>query len=124
MQKDVYFGLQRGTEVLGEINREMGGLERVERMMEDTVEAREEQRRIGEALAGGLSNMEEDEVEDELEAMEREGKEEVKLPDVPDKTVVGEGVLPDVPSTEVGEEEREKRRKERAKGRRVALEAT
>ncbi|RMZ84218.1 hypothetical protein DV738_g641, partial [Chaetothyriales sp. CBS 135597] len=30
VQKDVYFGLQRGTEVLREINREMGGLQAVQ----------------------------------------------------------------------------------------------
>ena len=119
MQKDVYFGLQRGTEVLKEINREMGGLEKVERMMEDSEEAREEQRRIGEALAGGLSNMEEDEVEEEMERMEKE-----VLPEVPRETVVGEGAMPDVPVGEVGEEEREKRRKERARERRVAMEAS
>ena len=119
MQKDVYFGLQRGTEVLKEINKEMGGLEGVERLMEDTAEAREEQERIGEALAGGLSNLEEDEVEDELEEMENE-----ILPDAPQKTIVSDGAMPEVPTGQVGEEEKEKRRKERARERRVAMEAT
>jgi charged multivesicular body protein 6 len=77
---------------------------------------------ISEALAGQMSNEDEDEVEDELEAMEQE-IEGVKMPDAPTNTVVGEGVLPDVPSTLAEEEARQQRQKERAKARRVALEA-
>lgn len=105
VQKDVLFGLQRGTEVLKMINKEMGGVTAVERMMEDNAEARREQEEISEALAGQLSNQEEDEVEDELEALQREV----------------EGVhLPDAPQTEL---EREQKQKERAKQRRMQLEA-
>lgn len=51
--------------------------------------------------------------------MERD-VEGVKMPDVPNKTVIGEGGLPDVPAAV---EERQQRQKERAKARRVALEA-
>ena len=65
-----------------------------------------------------MSNEDEDEVEDELEAIERE-EQGVKMPDVPKKTIIGEGVLPDVPTSV---EERQQRQKERAKARRVALE--
>ncbi len=43
VQKDVVFGLQRGTEVLREIHREMGGLERVEMILGESAEAREYQ---------------------------------------------------------------------------------
>lgn len=39
VQKDVLFGLQQGTSVLKEIHKEMGGLERVEQLLEDTAEA-------------------------------------------------------------------------------------
>ncbi|RMD39305.1 hypothetical protein DV735_g5826, partial [Chaetothyriales sp. CBS 134920] len=126
VQKDVYFGLQRGTEVLREINAEMGGLQAVEKLMDDTAEARAEQERIGAALAGGLTNDEEDEVEDELDALQREVVVVPPLPDVPLRTVVAEGSLPDVPTTEVTaaavetEEDRERRRKARARERRVA----
>ena len=69
-----------------------------------------------------MSNEDEDEVEDELEAMQRE-VEGVKMPDAPKKTVIGEGDLPDAPLSINEEEERQQRRKERAKARRVALEA-
>ncbi len=39
MQKDVVFGLQQGTKVLGEIHREMGGIENVEKLMGETADA-------------------------------------------------------------------------------------
>lgn len=114
VQKDVVYGLQRGTEVLKTINREMGGLAAVEKMMEDSTEARREQEEISEALAGRLSNQEEDEVEDELEALERE-VEGVQLPNAPDQEP-----LPSVPENDL---EREQRRKERARQRRAELQA-
>jgi charged multivesicular body protein 6 len=124
VQKDVYFGLQQGTEVLKMINLEMGGLEGVEKMMGETEEARRYQQEISEALAGQMSNEEEDEVEDELEALERE-VEGVKMPNVPNNTVVSEDTLPEVPQTEVErEQERLQKQKDRAKQRRVALEAS
>lgn len=124
VQKDVLFGLQRGTEVLKQINKEMGGLAAVERMMEDSAEARRQQEEISEALSGQLSNAEEDDVEDELEALEREVvglKDDMKLPTAPQGSVLVEGDLPEAPrETEL---EREQRRKERAKQRRAQLEA-
>lgn len=39
MQKDVVFGLQQGTKVLGEIHKEMGGIEHVEKLMGETADA-------------------------------------------------------------------------------------
>lgn len=39
VQKDVVFGLQQGTNVLAEIQREMGGLDKVEQLMGETAEA-------------------------------------------------------------------------------------
>lgn len=119
VQKDVVFGLQRGTEVLKMINREMGGLAAVEKMVEDNAEARREQQEISEALAGQLSNQEEDDVEDELEALERE-IEGVKLPDAPNKTVLGAGDLPNIPETEL---ELAQKQKERAQRRKLQMEA-
>ncbi|KEF56027.1 uncharacterized protein A1O9_07608 [Exophiala aquamarina CBS 119918] len=124
VQKDVVFGLQQGTQVLNMIHKEMGGLEGVEKMMADTEEARRYQEEISEALAGQMSNEDEDEVEDELEAMEREVTGVNVLPDAPNKTIVGEGILPEVPKTELElEQDRLQKQKERARQRRVALEA-
>ena len=120
VQKDVLFGLKQGTQVLNMIHKEMGGLEGVEKMMGETEEARKYQEEISEALAGQMSNEDEDEVEDELEALE---KEVIGLPDPPNKTIIGEGTLPEVPTTELSVEEKLQKQKDRAKQRRVALEA-
>ena len=40
IQKDVLYGLQQGNSVLKEINREMGGIENVEKLMEESADAR------------------------------------------------------------------------------------
>lgn len=153
VQKDVLYGLQQGTQVLQQIHKEMGGLEAVEKLMGESADARAYQevssphpeellysevqwklrerflimrlwsQEISQALAGQMSNEDEDEVEDELEAMER-AEEGVKMPSVPQKTVIGENGLPDVPTLVANnQEERQQRQRERAKARRVALEA-
>ena len=70
-----------------------------------------------------MSNEDEDEVEDELEAMEREATGEVQMPVAPQGTVIAEGDLPEVPTEAEQEQERLRRQKERAKARRVALQA-
>ena len=72
MQKDVVFGLQQGTSVLKQIHAEMGGVENVEKLMGENEEARHYQREISDMLAGQMSNQDEDEVEDELDALEAE----------------------------------------------------
>ncbi|KAF1919920.1 charged multivesicular body protein-like protein 6 [Ampelomyces quisqualis] len=72
VQKDVLFGLQQGTGVLKEIHKEMGGMENVEKLLADNEEARAYQEEISELLANKMSNQDEDEVEDELEALEAE----------------------------------------------------
>lgn len=119
VQKDVLYGLSQGNEVLKQIHKEMGGLEAVEKLMEETEEARRYQQEVGEMLAGGLSNMEEDEVEDELEALEVQ-QAKVDLPEAPSGTVIGEGTLPDAPQTAL---EKDQKRKERARERKRVLEA-
>jgi hypothetical protein len=82
---------------------------------------------ISEALAGQMSNEDEDEVEDELERMEKEAN-AAKLPEVPSQPLGREEVqnetLPDVPASITSEDsERLQKQKERAKARRVALHA-
>ncbi len=105
VQKDVVFGLQQGTKVLKEIHKEMGGVENVEKLIGESEEAQAYQRvcallwqcykietnlwqEISEMLAGRMSNQDEDEVEDELEALEAEIS-GVKLPDVPSQELEG-----------------------------------
>ncbi|KAL2160045.1 hypothetical protein VTH06DRAFT_1700 [Thermothelomyces fergusii] len=88
IQKDVFFGLQQGTKVLKEIQAEMGGIENVEKLMGETAEAIAYQQEVSEIIGGRISVQEEEEVEDELAALEAEvaRKEETvqRLPSVPD----------------------------------------
>ncbi|RMX73085.1 hypothetical protein D0869_13961 [Hortaea werneckii] len=114
VQKDVVFGLQQGTSVLKEIHKEMGGLDKVEMIMGESAEARAYQEEINDMLGGKMSNQDEDDVEDELEAMEREANGKTatnNLPDAP--SGVMEGELPDVPS-ETPEQKAKRRREARA----------
>ncbi|KAK4236162.1 charged multivesicular body protein 6 [Achaetomium macrosporum] len=102
IQKDVLFGLQQGTKVLKEIQREMGGIENVEKLMGETAEAIAYQREIGEILAGRMSNQDEEEVEDEIAALEAEvarseSGQRIQLPNVPDTQL---------PAQKVGDETR------------------
>ena len=104
VQKDVMYGLQQGTAVLKQIHAEMGGIERVEKLLEENAEARAYEKEISDMLGGQLSNQEEDDVEDELEVMTREVEgPAVQVPD-----------LPDIPQTEL---DAERERKERARAR-------
>ncbi|KOS21886.1 Charged multivesicular body protein 6 [Escovopsis weberi] len=106
IQKDVVFGLQRGTKVLSEIHAEMGGLENVERLMGETADAIAYQKEIGEMLGSRITVQEEEEVEDELAALEAEmaGAGPQRLPTVPHAQIP-------VPAREPEREER------RAEGR-------
>lgn len=105
IQKDVVFGLQQGTKVLNEIHAEMGGLENVEKLMGDSAEAIAYQnvsfeasqdpgskqkliwyrrtQEISDMLGGRISNHDEDEIEDELRALEAELQRQEPLPNVP-----------------------------------------
>ncbi|KAL3422446.1 snf7 family protein [Phlyctema vagabunda] len=108
VQKDVVFGLQQGTSVLQEIHKEMGGIDHVEKLMGETAEAIAYQQEVSDMLGGRISNHDEDEVEDELEALEAE------LNGIP---------LPEVPTNELPSKERAKaREREREEQReRVAM---
>ncbi|KAF4990055.1 hypothetical protein FGRMN_8720 [Fusarium graminum] len=84
IQKDVIFGLQQGTKVLKEIHAEMGGIENVEKLMGETADAIAYQQEVSDMLGGRISNHDEQEVEDELEALEAElATPTQRLPSVP-----------------------------------------
>ena len=110
MQKDVVFGLQQGTSVLKQIHAEMGGIKNVEKILEDNADARAYQREISDMLAGQLSNADEDEVEDELETMERDVNGPVLEPD-------SKITLPDAPQAEISSLTADQTEAERAKAR-------
>lgn len=50
VQKDVLYGLQQGTQVLQTINKEMGGIDAVERLIGESEEARAYQEVSGDQL--------------------------------------------------------------------------
>ncbi|KAI1187753.1 charged multivesicular body protein 6 [Nemania serpens] len=106
IQKDIVFGLQQGTRVLREIHAEMGGIEHVEKLMGETADAIAYQKEVSEMLGGRITNQDEDEVEDELAALEREINEPATLPAVP-KTE------PQVQESQEQPERQQKRRPER-----------
>ncbi|TFB03820.1 Charged multivesicular body protein 6 [Trichoderma ghanense] len=84
IQKDVVFGLQQGTKVLSEIHAEMGGIEHVEKLMGENAEAIAYQNEISEMLGTRITAQDEEEVEDELAALEAEmAGVDQKLPSVP-----------------------------------------
>ncbi|PTB70063.1 hypothetical protein BBK36DRAFT_47634, partial [Trichoderma citrinoviride] len=84
IQKDVVFGLQQGTKVLSEIHAEMGGIEHVEKLMGETAEAIAYQEEISEMLGTRITAQDEEEVEDELAALEAEmSGVDQQLPTVP-----------------------------------------
>ncbi|RAL09310.1 ESCRT-III subunit protein VPS20 [Aspergillus homomorphus CBS 101889] len=118
VQKDVLYGLQQGTQVLQTINKEMGGIEGVEKLMGETEEARAYQEEISQMLAGRLSREDEDEVEEELEELQRQAQGPVVLPNAPVSS------LPEV-GEETGEVEAEQQsaggRKARAEERTAIL---
>ncbi|KAI0432882.1 charged multivesicular body protein 6 [Xylaria sp. FL1042] len=104
IQKDVVFGLQQGTRVLREIHVEMGGIEHVEKLMGETADAIAYQKEVSDMLGGRITNQDEDEVEDELAALEREINGPGPLPAVP----VTKPII--VPETPVDEQEPPDRR--------------
>ncbi|OAX44175.1 Snf7-domain-containing protein [Rhizopogon vinicolor AM-OR11-026] len=71
IEVSVLHGLKQGNEVLQEIHREMS-IESVEKLMDETQEAREYQREIGDLLANRLTNDEEGAVQEELRALQAE----------------------------------------------------
>lgn len=112
MQAGVLEGLKQGTQVLNQIHAEMGGIERVERLLEENAEARAYEREVTELLGGQLSVADEEDVEEELERLrvavegpkEEEREETVAvLPNVPKVQPVGR-----IGQEEEGEGERRK----------------
>ncbi|KAK0208128.1 Snf7 family [Desarmillaria ectypa] len=91
IEVSVVHGLKQGNDVLKEIHKELN-VERVEKLLEESHEAREYQREIGELLVNQLSLDDEDAVQAELLELQAEalGVPQEKPP----------AVLPDAPMSE------------------------
>ncbi|KAI0931895.1 hypothetical protein AcW1_000827 [Taiwanofungus camphoratus] len=91
IEASVLHGLQQGNEVLKKIHEEMN-IESVEKLLEETQEAREYQREIDMMLASTLTVEDEEAVQAELKALQRE----VVAPEEPAQHVE----LPSAPTNE------------------------
>ncbi|KAI0320370.1 Snf7 family [Amylostereum chailletii] len=111
VEVSVLHGLKQGNEVLKEIHKEMN-IDSVERLLEETAEAREYEREIGDMLSNNLTLDEEDAVQEELASLQREALGQVQV-----EIGLAED-LPSVPSTipvSTTEPEPERRKSERAR---------
>ncbi|KAK7064320.1 Snf7 family [Favolaschia claudopus] len=108
VEVSVLHGLKQGNEVLKEIHKEMS-IESVEKLMDETQEAREYQREIGELLANNLTADEEDAVQEELRQLQAEALQgeasQVELPSVPTHDPIPEHIAEPQPTQN---EERER----------------
>ncbi|KIP12488.1 hypothetical protein PHLGIDRAFT_20955 [Phlebiopsis gigantea 11061_1 CR5-6] len=108
VEVSVMHGLQQGNEVLKEIHKELN-VEAVERILDETAEAREYQREIDDMLANTLSVEDEEAVQAELRELEAEAlggtQKPIELPQVPTHIPVVE-----TPVTETAEPEPEEER--------------
>jgi len=86
VEVSVLHGLKQGNEVLKEIHKEMS-VESVEKLLEETAEAREYQKEIGEMLSNTLSLDDEEAVQKELLSLQgdivAETVPSIELPSVP-----------------------------------------
>ncbi|KAF9270131.1 hypothetical protein L218DRAFT_952324 [Marasmius fiardii PR-910] len=97
IEVSVLHGLKQGNEVLKEIHKEMN-VESVEKLLEETAEAREYQREIDDMLANNLTLEEEDAVQAELLELQADQlKAPVKIPEQEQKET---DKLPSIPTTE------------------------
>lgn len=104
VQKDVYFGLKQGTDVMKEIGREMGGLEGVERLVGESDRERKYQREVEELLDGKMSVNDEEEVEGELAGLEEKIVD--REPQRPKETnAVAAQNMPNVPESNIHPQE-------------------
>ncbi|QPG77269.1 hypothetical protein FOA43_004677 [Brettanomyces nanus] len=116
IEKDVVYGLQQGNNVLKEINSELS-IEKVDKIMGDSEEGimyqEELSRRLGQVMPRALD----EEVDQELDAMEREEnlKEEARAPG----SLVPQ--LPEVPRTQIKDEHAEEDHEEAVEAPRAQL---
>ncbi|KAJ1649225.1 Vacuolar protein sorting-associated protein 20 [Coemansia sp. RSA 1694] len=78
VQKDVMFGLEQGSKVLTQLNKEMR-IEDVERLADDTAEAIAYQNEVSDILSSNMTAEDEEAVLEELEELERQEADRLRL---------------------------------------------
>ncbi|KAJ1736062.1 Vacuolar protein sorting-associated protein 20 [Coemansia biformis] len=118
LQKDVLFGLEQGSRVLTQLNKEMR-IEDVERLAEETADAIAYQEEVSEVLRTHMSAEDEEAVERELELLECQEADRLRLsmPHAPQHALpeqsgvgVGTGMAQDA-DTDADEDEAERLRR-------------
>ncbi|EPQ28056.1 uncharacterized protein PFL1_04383 [Pseudozyma flocculosa PF-1] len=99
IQASVVEGLRQGNTVLRQINDSMK-IQDVERILQDGEEARAYQQEIDEMLQSRMTNDEEEEVQREMEALEREANGLPPLPEQEQRQQQPPVELPSAPQTE------------------------
>jgi len=86
IEVSILHGLKQGNDILKEIHKEMN-VESVEKLLEETAEAREYQKEVGNMLSNNLSLDEEEAVQKELLELQQdiatESKVPLELPSIP-----------------------------------------
>lgn len=78
IEVSIFHGLKQGNDILKEIHREMN-VESVEKLLEETAEAREYQKEVGDMLSNNLSLDEEEAVQKELLELQQDIDAESKM---------------------------------------------
>lgn len=121
IEKDVIYGLSQGNEVLKKLNSEMS-VEKIDKVLDDLEDERLKVDEVSDMLGSGLSNLDENEVEEELQRLEEEvlgkkveePKKKVKeaTEEVEELNGKVEVNLPDAPTSELKDAQKEEEEEE------------
>ncbi|KAI8803474.1 Snf7-domain-containing protein [Cladochytrium replicatum] len=108
VEQDIVKGLQKGTEVLKEINKAMS-LEEAEKLMDETADAIAYQREVEEVLGGKITEEDEEAIQEELDRLLGEEQQaiEASLPSAPNTALPEVDAETEQP-TKVGKPAKEK----------------
>lgn len=111
MQQELMSAMQTGTDLLQQINAEIGSIEDVEQLMDDTAEAIAFQNELNEVLSQSLAEVDEEDVLKELAQLEQLEADElaVEMPNAPNKPLQAE----DEKEEQVEDAQEEKPKKEK-----------
>merc|ERR1719433_153017 len=114
MQQELMSAMQTGTDLLQQINTEIGSIEDVEKLMDDTAEAIEFQNELNEVLSQSLAEVDEDDVLKELAQIEEMEADQLglEMPNAPTKALQTEDQKEDIVEEEEEEEKPQKAKKQ------------
>merc|ERR1712173_389126 len=112
MQQEIFTAMQTGTELLQQINSEMD-LDEVEQLMDDTAEAIAYQQELNDILSQNLTDVDDDEVLKELEAIEQMEADAMALnmADAPTKAIKTD-IIEEVEEEKQPQKEKQKQKKQ------------